>query len=376
MVRFRLSTDSSYTADGWYIDDIRLRGTINTLTDNLAASYEFQLGTEGWTSVGAPHAFTEPVFSSGAGYLAMTSVDNTHTFGFWQSNENAVPIVPGTLYRAMYRVSTDVTDPAQVPSLRFRVNTQDNRQASFLVVNSNTMGWYSPTPEGRTYDLYFEPPPKKFGARESADDLLVAMDLLNFDPNDAAQATIRLEQLDVERYPLAWLKNRREVEHYSFDTGAENWEFASLPAEFTPPVSGVGEGALLLTSTTNTNTFGSWLSPHPDIWLEIPEMLYRGTFVVRSDQTDRSLVPIIRLCLFTANGLEVAGQVVTSTGWGEWSPSTAPESYRAYYKSRPMGVPVTVERIDLLNFDPNDAAEATVYLDHVLLEVFDVPSLP
>lgn len=375
-VRFRLSTDSSFTADGWYIDDIRLRGTINTLTDNLAASYEFELGTEGWQSGAVPAVFTEPVFSSGPGYLGMMSVDNTHTFGFWQSDENAVPIIPGTLYRVGYRVSTDLTDAARVPTLRFRVNTQDNQQSSFLVVNSGASGSYSPTPEGQTYELYFEPPAKKFGTRENSDDFLVTMDLLNFDPNDAAQATVWLEQLDVERFPLSWLRNVREVEHYSFETDAEGWQFSSVPTMFTPPQSGVGDGALQLMSTSNTNTFGSWVSPRPDSWTETPEMLFRGIFVVRSNQIDRSRVPAMRLCLITGDALEVAGQVVTSTGAGEWSPSTAPEFYRVYYKSHASGAPVTQEWIDVLSFDPNDAVGATLYLDHVTIENIDVPMIP
>lgn len=377
-VRFRLSTDSSFTADGWYIDDIRLQGTINTLTDNLATSYGFEIDTEGWQSLAVPQVFTAPVFSSGPGYLGITSVDNTHTFGLWQSDENAVPIIPGALYRVAYRVSTDVEDAAQVPTLRFRASTQDNQQSSFLIVNSGASGQYSPTPEGKTYELYFEPSPKKFGARESADDFFVAMDLLNFDPNDAAQATVRLEQLSVERFPLSWLRNVGEVRHYSFDTGAEGWQFSSVPTVFTPPQSGVGDGALQLTSTTNTNTFGSWVSPRPPelMWIEVPEILFRGTFVVRSNQTDRSRVPPLRVCMITGDVLEVAGQVVTSTGTGEWSPSTAPEVYRVYYKSHGFGAPVTQEWIDLLSFDANDAVGATLYLDHVTLETLDVPTIP
>ncbi len=375
-VRFRLSTDSSFTADGWYIDDIRLRGTINTLTDNLATSYDFQVGTEGWQSLAVPQVFSEPLFSWGPGHLAITTVTNTNTFGCWQSDENAVPIVPDTLYRVTYRVSSDVADAAQVPAVRFRVNTQDNQQSNFLVVNSGATGMYSPTPEGRTYKVYFEPPPKKFGARENADDVLVAMDVLNFDPNDAPRVNVWLRQVNVERFPLAWLRNVQEVEHYSFDTGAEGWQFSSVPTVFTPPQSGVGDGALQLTATTNTNTFGSWVSPRPDSWLEVTEILYRGTFVVRSNQTDRSRVPAMRVCMITADGLEVAGQVVTSTGTGEWSPSTAPEVYRVYYKSHAFGAPITQEWIDLLSFDANDVVGATLYLDHVTLEMFDVPTIP
>jgi len=376
LVRFRLSTDSSFTADGWYIDDIRLQGTINTLTDNLATSYGFEIGTEGWQSMAVPQVFTEPVFSWGPGHLAITTVTNTNTFGGWQSDENAVPIVPDTLYRVAYHVSTDVTDAAQVPTLRFRINTQDNQQSSFLVVNSGASGWYSPTPEGKTYELYFEPPPKKFGARESADDFFVAMDLMNFDPNDAPRVNVWLRQVNVERFPLSWLRNVQEVEHYSFDTGAEGWQFSSVPTVFTPPQSGVGDGALQLTSTTNTNTFGSWASPQRHSLIETWEFLLRRTFVVRSDQIERSRVPTIRMCMITEDALEVAGQVVTSTGGGEWSPSTAPEVYRVYYKTRYFGAWVAQEWIDFLSFDANDAVDATLYLDHVTLEVLDVPTIP
>jgi hypothetical protein len=80
--------------------------------------------------------------------------------------------------------------------------------------------------------------------------------------------------------------------------------------------------------------------------------------------------------MITADGLKVAGQVVTSTGGGEWSPSTAPEVYRVYLKARAFGAPVTGEWIDFLSFDANDAVGATLYLDHVTEETLDVPTIP
>ena len=54
----------------------------------------------------------------------------------------------------------------------------------------------SPTPAGRTYDLYFYPPQSLVGTE--ADSILAAFDMLNFDPLDAPNGALLLYSVLVE----------------------------------------------------------------------------------------------------------------------------------------------------------------------------------
>ncbi len=325
---------------------------------------------DGWTT-GTAVIFTAPEWTFEQGRLKLVSQSNTNTFGYWASPENAVPINEGYLYRARFTVSADVSQPEIVPQIRLRVNSSNFQQADCLSIDSNGDGGASPTPEGTTYDLYFVPP---------ANDAfcMLAFDLLNFNPYDAAHAELALESVLVERFGLDTLDEPTTITWtYDFETTQEFWFPGDGTYAFTDPEFFWAEGALHLQSMTNTNTFGYWHSDPIDIIIEA-DRLYHGTFEVRTGEPERSLVPQMRLRFNTANMQAARTLEISSIGDGANSPDTINTTYdRLYFLPPPncVGKGLIVS-FDMLNFDLGDAAEASLILDRAIIETLSPPVLP
>jgi len=333
-------------------------------------TYDFIDSEEGWTP-GSAIIFSLPQYLREAGSLKIISQDNTNTFGFWNSPENAIPVTKGYLYRARFIVSTDVAQPELVPQIRLRVNSRNFEQADCLTIDSNGDGGASPTPEGTTYDLYFVPP-------ANDDFCMLAFDLLNFNESDAPDATVALESVLVERFGLDTLDEPTTITWtYDFETSQEFWFPGDGTYAFTDPEFFWDEGALHLRSATNTNTFGFWHSDGIDVIIEA-DRLYRGTFEVRTDEPERSLVPQMRLRFNIANLQAARTLEISSIGDGANSPGTINTIYDQLYFLPPancVGRGLIIS-FDMLNFDPADAAEASLILDRAIIETLSPPASP
>ncbi len=332
-------------------------------------NYDFTDSEEGWTH-GSAAIFSSPEWRFEAGNLMIVSQTNTNTFGFWQSPENAIPIGRGYLYRARFNISTDITDQSLVPQIRLRANSLNLQQYDVLSIESAGMGDSSPMPSGTDYDLYFVPPANDTAA-------MLAFDLLNFNPFDAAMAELALDTVSVDRFPLASLPVTTMVQDYTFDTGAEGWTSGGAPIVFTSPEYNHIGSALELRTTTNTNTFGFWGNDPADITIDA-DKLYRGTFEVRTDVTNPVVVPEMRL-RFNAGNLQASRMFgIASAGDGANSPGTTNTTYDRLYFLPPancVGQDLLIS-FDILNFNPDDAAEASLILDRAIIETLSLPALP
>ncbi len=325
---------------------------------------------EGWTT-GTAVVFSPPQWVFEPGGLKLISQTNTNTFGFWVSPENAIPVSEGYLYRARFAVSTDVTMPELVPQIRLRVNSSNFQQADCLAIDSSGDGGASPSPDGIAYDLYFVPP-------TNDDFCMLAFDLLSFNPYDAAHAELALESVLVERFRLDTLDESTTITWtYDFETSQEFWGPGDGTFTFTDPEFFWSDGALHLWSMTNTNTFGYWHSDPIDIIIE-EDRLYRGTFEVRTDETDPSRVPHMRLRFNTGNLQASRTLGITSAGDGANSPATTNTTYDRLYFLPPVNCvgKGLIVSFDILNFNPNDAAEASLILDRAIIETLSPPALP
>jgi hypothetical protein len=332
--------------------------------------YDFIPDQEGWTTGGAPVVYALPDFAWETDYLKTTSQTNTNTFGYWQSPPNAIPVDADHLYRARFNVSTDITDRARVPQLRVRANSSNFQQYDVLSIKSAGEGGMSPQPTGTDYDLYFVPP-----GNDSAATL--AFDLLNFNPYDAPVAELALDTVIVERFALDSLSAPTLVQDYTFDVSTDGWITGGAPIAFSAPQYRHAGGALELRALTNTNTFGYWVNNPADITIET-DRLYRGTFVVRTDVTNPALVPEMRVRFNTGNFQASQSFGITSAGDGANSPGTMNTVYDRLYFLPPancIGNSLIVS-FDILNFNPNDAAEASLILDHAIIESLEPPGLP
>ncbi len=333
-------------------------------------TYDFIDSEEGWTP-GSAIIFSRPQYLREAGSLKIISQDNTNTFGFWNSPENAIPVTKGYLYRARFVVSTDVAQPELVPQIRLRVNSMNFQQADCLTIDSNGDGGASPTPEGTSYDLYFVPP-----ANEQF--CMLAFDLLNFTSNDAPDAELALDSVLIDRFRLDTLDDSDCTSRtYDIEASQEFWSTGDGTLVFTDPESFWADGALHLQSTTNTNTFGYWGNDATDITIEANQ-LYRGTFDVRTDEPERSRVPQMRLRFNTANFQATRCLEIASFGDGANSPGITNTTYDRLYFLPPancVGEDLIVS-FDILNFSPDDAAEASLILDRVIIETIEPPTFP
>jgi hypothetical protein len=339
--------------------------------------FNFDASAEGWTS-GTAEVFAAPGWRLEAGSVRLVSANNTNTFGFWQSPENAVPANERYLYRARWVVTTDVTDATRVPTIRLRANAASFHQADVLTIDSVGDGGASPTPSGATYDLYFVPPANDYFCT-------IVFDLLNFDASDAPSAEVALESVEVERVALNTLGSPFQTWAFEFATGQETWTSGDGRGVFSDPEFFWAGGALVLRSATNTNTFGYWHSAAADIITSTTPMLYRGTFDVRTDVTDKSRVPQMRLRFNTENlqasrtmSIESLPDGEAGVGDGANSPGTANTRYDRLYFLPPancLGGGLIVS-FDMLNFSPDDAPNGRLTLERATIEALSPPSSP
>ncbi len=340
--------------------------------DNSLLEFQFDdSSTKGWTFSGPVLPFAPPPAFVQDG-LALQSSSNTNTFGFWMSPPDSLPLLQDLLYRATFSIATDEPDAARVPSVRLRAFSQKAELFYSLCIDSNGEGEHSPTPEGKTYPLYFEPPSALSTFAESGDDFTFAVDLTNFNPADAADATVICQGLTIERIPLDSLSTRSLVAEYTFDTDADGWIPVIAEPFFTPPIFSAADGVLLLTATTTTDTFGGWSSP-PITPLDAAQ-LYCLSFTVATNVTDPVRVPALRLRAQHDHFQVCSLLEIVSTPWAQSVPTPTPRLYRLYY-TLPGGSASgnLIAAFDLLNFDPADAPDGSLQLHNVKIERLDLP---
>jgi hypothetical protein len=332
--------------------------------------HDFIQDAEGWTTATAPIVFSPPNFVFEPDYLKMLSSTNINTFGYWKSPERAIPVAADFLYRARFSVSTNVTEQWLVPQVRVRANSANLQQSNYITIESTGNGSASPVPSSTDYDLYFVGP-----ANDTA--MMLAFDLLNFNPEDAAVAELALDSVTVDCFRIAELPTASILQSYSFEMSQDGWTTAGAPMIFTLPEYIYSPGALELRAKNNTSSFGYWQNNVADIIIEA-NRLYKGTFEVRTDVTDQSRVPQLRL-RFNATNLQASCTFgIESVGDAGNSPVTSNTTYDGLYFMPPancVGEGLIVS-FDLLNFSPDDAPNGSLILDSATIESLPPPDLP
>lgn len=337
--------------------------------------YDFELTEQGWAAGTIPGC-TQPNCYYLAGQIILTAQDNTKTFGYWTSEADAVPVIADCLYRASWTVATDVSDPLAVPQLRLRVNSQNLQQADMLVVGGTGDGSYAPTLDGRTYEMYFIPPESCLGKPEDQDDLILSFDIFNFDPIDAANGSLLLDQAVVEVIPFDTLSTATVLKRWDFDANAEGWQYGSASIFFTEPLHDNISGALWLIAQNNTNTFGFWSSPTEEVKVEA-DKLYHVRFIVSSDAVAKQWAPGLRLRVHSEDFQAGFIKLISSVNGAEMSPSPEGHAYHLYFYPPQSLVGTDADGIilafDIMNFDPTDAPTGALMLHSVLVESLNLP---
>lgn len=339
--------------------------------------FDFAQGEQGWTFHAPDGPFAPCAGEVRAEGLALLADAKMPSFGFWQSPAAIVPAFPDSLYRVRWHLREPGEDSGQMPPVRLRVSAESLHYSNDLMLQQTSGGSESEIAGEHTnvYDFYCVLLVPGGEATGDAENQFLAFDLLSLDPVGMPGSGAVMEMVEVERIGLAALSDARRLRTYTFEQSSEGWHFSGPVGPFTPPLSGYGNGALFLSSITNTNTFGFWANDPADLALAGgAKMLYRTTFTLYSDQEDGAVVPQVRLRMGTRSGNRWVIQTISSVGDGEYSPGRSPLRYTLYYPWSGGAAPDSLQLgFDLLNFDSNDVATGTIYLDEVLVEEMDLP---
>jgi hypothetical protein len=340
--------------------------------------------TMGWKLTGKVGSFDLPVENVASGILSLQST-NSNTFGFYYLDDVVVSPTADTLYRARYAVKSNQTDPSKTPTFRIRYNAANFMQGDFVQVNSNDKGEASMGTTEKIYDLYFCPQYDTLAAGVNA---TLSFDMINIgNPTDATDAMLYLDYLQLDKKAIADLGTSTIVKSYIFSESQENWSNCGTLGSFTPPnyTWDDTEGALILESTNNTNTFGYWQNKQDDVAID-HNVLYQ----LRVNMAYASVAPPSRI--FTSQPTMRArmyehptNHVNSSFQTPVWKKYEQPvttlatsqytyHGYYAYFHNHEGIGPYLGIAIDMINLDENAPADAKIAIDEVELSTFAIPT--
>lgn len=234
-------------------------GTANSIT------YAFDGSGDGWTfDSGAGSGFAPATGSASGGSFNLTTSANTNSFAFIASP--AISVVAGSgaaaratsiirgrtgsasLYRARVTVASNAASQAVVPNFRIRTSSADFQQSDSLVISSIGDGSTSPV-AAKTYDHFFALPA---GVTTAG----AFFDVLNFDGVDAANATLSVQQFQIEHLGIERLGSGRVDASWDF-TGSQTRGFTARTASplgapiFAADAKGLSIKGSTLTQPTN-----------------------------------------------------------------------------------------------------------------------------
>ncbi|MEO8377782.1 MAG: hypothetical protein ABI579_08925 [Candidatus Sumerlaeota bacterium] len=303
-----------------------------------AQSYSFATTSEGWTFANpSPFSTVTGAYSGATTTLDQTTSDNTNSFAYWESPVSS--LANGTtgassLYRTTFTVKSNLADLATVPAIRIRSSSLNFEQSDSLVISSAGDGEVSPPIGGRTYSQFFSQP-------SGVTQFRLDLDVLNFDPTDAANATLSLDNVVVEALALPGENTGQVIASYDFATdGPGTFTPRDASPTLTRPEQYTFSNGLSIRGTTNLTSsndtiFGFWgaetLTPM------FGNAFYALTFTVRSTATDvdanKAQIPVFRFRVNDST-LKVAAvlNIDSRDGMGRLPVGNAQESYTLYFQ--------------------------------------------
>lgn len=121
---------------------------------------------------------------------------------------------------------------------------------------------------------------------------------------------------------------------YEFIYSTEGWTTDAATGIFDVPDFSFKNGALNINTHNNTNTFGFWRNELDAIPVEGPEYLYRIEWQIYSDQSDPSLVPIIRVRATAQSYQQTDALVISSVNGGFFFTDNTALVYDVFYSTR------------------------------------------
>jgi hypothetical protein len=169
-------------------------------TPDSGASFDFSDGPQGWWfSTVEPH-FRGAIGREEPGRLVTDVLGTGDEVGFWTSPLLS-DLPTDRLLRFRWRLATDITPRAEVPTVRLRVFTEDFQVLVEGFVRSVGEALHSPGPSPRTLDLFVVFPRRMREGDAATVNMAAAFDVIGLDPADAGGA-LWLESMELDLLPL------------------------------------------------------------------------------------------------------------------------------------------------------------------------------
>jgi len=372
-----LTWDTANSSAKWVVN-----GTpVNIVTTYNNGSYTFHLS--GWKLTGKVDGFDLPVTNDANGVLSLQST-SSNTFGFWYLDDAVVAPTADTLYRARYAVKSDQSWLPNVPSFRARYNASNFMQGDFIQVNSNDTADASPGTTEKLYDLYFRPQYDAVGVNGT-----LSFDMINIaNPTDVAVATLYLDYIQLDKKAIAEIGTPTVVKSYTFTSDQENWTNSGALGTFTPPNYSwdVTEGALMLESTNNTNTFGYWQNKQDELNIDhnvLYQLRVNAASAAGGAKSGAAVtMPTMRARMYDHPTNHVNSSFQTPV-WKMFEQPVASSlaisqliynNYYAYFLDKEGLGPNLGIAIDMINFDTSAPVDAKIAISEVELSTFAIPT--
>lgn len=275
--------------------------------------FTFDNDEEGWQFFN-PALFATVVGAHNheTGMLDATTQENTDSFAYWESpiftinsgggrGGSGIPITgligSRSLYRSTFTIVGNV-ELAEAPTFRVRSSSFNFEQGDAIVVTSRGEGSLSPPSAGRDYVQYFTQPAETNSFR-------LDFDILNFDPSDAAAATLSLDRVVVQALEVPGAAQGTQIASIVFDGSANGFTPRNGGAPLNTPVEFSSASGLLIRGAnpiksnkglvTPGTIFGFWGS-ETNFAIE-GGAIYGLTFTVRTtaSSVDRANIPAFRM---------------------------------------------------------------------------------
>jgi hypothetical protein len=178
-----------------YLEEMMLEEATLTQGD-LVEQYLFEGTADGWQFMGKIGNYDEPQSALAYGALGLSPNGSTNCFSFWSSPDTTVEDLK--LYRARFRMGSDVSDADQAVQFRLRINQKGSWLAWERVVSSNNQQGPSMSLL-KWYEVIIDPK-----VTESSDSVVqTAFDIMSFDVNDDESSWLYLDFMELHEVTIS-----------------------------------------------------------------------------------------------------------------------------------------------------------------------------
>ena len=341
--------------------------------------------TEGWTKGLGVSDGTYIDAVDGAFYIATHSTDagsvgaagdaTDNTYGSWQSPDDDIPFVDGSLYRVKYTIRTNQSDQNSVPNCRLYVEAIGDGVLAAAGGGRVGKGIFAPTTAGDDYNIYFAPPAN---LPASVTNIRMKFEVIDFDA--AESGTNYLDEVSVSRKDLPSIGDAAGTVQ-SWSAPFSGWSSISLSDPFGTATLGNNSTGMYIETpaayTTDAINYGSWSlgASSSGIAFEA-DRLYRCVYTLQSP--DQSTIGKIRLINQNQGGDWSAIYELEPAQVQDQMPDADGEEYDVFFESMPALYTGTETDKNNMGFswdlsDGKDTQEGTVYLTDIDLYYYDLP---